>query len=144
MFGIVAADEAPLLQPLSRALQARGCLVANEHGGLKLAGEARAILKGEASVEIVQPPPTRKERRRRSDTPIPVGDPLFEALRALRRDLAAEAQVPPYVIFHDAVLREMAAMRPATSSQLGEISGVGARKLEAYGVAFLAAIRRHG
>ena len=144
VFGIVEAEEARLLQPLSRALQARGCLVANEHGGLKLAGEARAILKGEASVEIVQPPPTRKERRRRSDTPNPVGDPLFEALRALRRDLAAEAQVPPYVIFHDAVLREMAAMRPATSSQLGEISGVGARKLEAYGDAFLAAIRRHG
>src|SRR5690606_4375269 len=142
--GIVGADGARLLQPVSRTLQARGSLVATEHGGLRLGGDAKAILKGEAAVEIVQPPPTRKERRRREGAPNPVGDPLFEALRALRRDLAAEAQVPPYVIFHDAVLREMAAMRPATLSEMGDISGVGARKLEAYGDAFLAAIRQSG
>jgi ATP-dependent DNA helicase RecQ len=143
VFGIVGADEARLLQPVSRALQARGSLVATEHGGLRLGGDAKAILKGEAVVEIVQPPVTRKERRRREGTPNPVGDPLFEALRALRRELAAEAQVPPYVVFHDAVLREMAAVRPTALSQLGQISGVGARKLEAYGDAFLAVIRRH-
>jgi len=143
VFGIVGADEARLLQPLSRALQARGSLIATEHGGLRFGGDARAILKGEATVEIVQPPPTRRERRRREAAPNPIGDPLFEALRALRRELAAEAQVPPYVIFHDAVLREMAAARPATRAQMGEISGVGARKLEAYGDAFLAVIRQH-
>jgi len=144
VFGIVGADEAQLLQPLNRALQARGSLVANEHGGLRFAGDARAILKGETTVEIVQPPATRKERRRREGAPNPVGDPLFEALRALRRELATEAQVPPYVIFHDAVLREMAAVRPATLAELGAISGVGARKLEAFGDAFLAVIRQHG
>jgi ATP-dependent DNA helicase RecQ len=72
-----------------------------------------------------------------------VGDPLFEALRALRRELAAEAHVPPYVIFHDATLREMAATRPASLTQLAEIPGIGARKLEAYGDAFLAVIRLH-
>ncbi|HYD24892.1 MAG TPA: DNA helicase RecQ [Croceibacterium sp.] len=143
VFGIVGGDEARLLQPLSRALQARGTLVATEHGGLKLAGDAKAILKGDATVEIVQPPVTRKERRRREGTPNPVGDPLFEALRALRRELAAEAQVPPYVIFHDAVLREMAAARPLTPAALGAISGIGASKLEAYGDAFLAVIRQH-
>jgi ATP-dependent DNA helicase RecQ len=143
VFGIVGADEARLLQPLSRALQARGSLVATEHGGLRLDGDARAILKGEAPVVIVQPPPTRKERRRREQAPNPVGDPLFEALRALRRELASEAQVPPYVIFHDATLREMASARPASLAKLGEIPGVGARKLEAYGDAFLAVIRQH-
>jgi ATP-dependent DNA helicase RecQ len=143
VFGIVGGDEARLLQPLSRALQARGSLVANEHGGLKFGGDARAILKGETTVEIVQPPVARKERRRRETVANPVGDALFEALRSLRRELAAEAQVPPYVIFHDAVLREMAATRPTTLSQMGEISGVGARKLEAYGDAFLAVIRQH-
>jgi ATP-dependent DNA helicase RecQ len=142
VFGIVDSDEARLLQTVSRALQARGSLVATEHGGLRLAGDARAILKGDVAVEIVQPPLTRRERKRR-DTPNPVGDPLFEALRALRRELASEAQVPPYVIFHDAVLREMAAARPATLSEMGEISGIGARKLEAYGDAFLAVIRQH-
>ncbi|RYE04052.1 MAG: ATP-dependent DNA helicase RecQ, partial [Sphingomonadales bacterium] len=71
----------------------------------------------------------------------PIGDPLFEALRARRRELAMEAQVPPYVIFHDSVLRDMASARPGTLDALGRISGVGARKLEAYGDAFLAVIR---
>jgi ATP-dependent DNA helicase RecQ len=142
VFGIVDADEARLLQPVSRALQARGSLIATEHGGLRLGGDAKAILKGERGVEIVQPAPSRKERRRR-DAPNPVGDPLFEALRELRRELAAEAQVPPYVIFHDATLREMALSRPASLADLGAISGVGVKKLEAYGDAFLGIIRRH-
>jgi len=108
--------------------------------------DARAILKGERTVEIVRPAPTRPKgsgERRRREGVNPVGDPLFEALRALRRELAAEAQVPPYVIFHDATLREMAAMRPATLSEMGAIPGIGARKLEAYGEAFLGAIRRN-
>jgi ATP-dependent DNA helicase RecQ len=144
VFGIVDGDEARLLQPLSRALQARGSLVATEHGGLRLAGDAKAILKGERTVEIVQPPKAeRTSRRGRNQAANPVGDPLFEALRELRRELAAEAQLPPYVIFHDATLREMAALRPSGLAEMGAISGVGARKLEAYGDAFLAVIRRH-
>jgi ATP-dependent DNA helicase RecQ len=144
VFGIVSADEARLLQPLSRALQARGSLVANEHGGLKLGGDAKAILKGEQPVTIVEPPKNRQARRKeRNRLANPAGDPLFEALRELRRDLAAEARLPPYVIFHDATLREMTAVRPSTLAELGEVNGVGSRKLEAYGEAFLAVIRQH-
>jgi ATP-dependent DNA helicase RecQ len=144
VFGIVAAEEAYLLRPLARALQARGSLVPTEHGGLALGGDARAILKGEAAVMIALPP--RKERRGKRDRSggvNPLGDPLFEALRGLRRGLAAEAGVPPYVIFHDSTLREMAATRPASLAELGEIGGVGARKLEAYGEAFLGIIRQY-
>jgi ATP-dependent DNA helicase RecQ len=59
----------------------------------------------------------------------------------VRRALADEAGVPPYVIFHDAALRDMASARPATLEAMGRISGVGARKLEAYGAAFLGVIR---
>ena len=146
VFGIVAAEEAYLLRPLARALQARGSLVPTEHGGLALGGDARAILKGEAAVLIAiaaKPERTRKSRRDRSGEVNPLGDPLFEALRNLRRELAAEAGVPPYVIFHDSTLREMAAARPATLAALGEIGGVGTRKLEAWGDAFLAVIREN-
>jgi ATP-dependent DNA helicase RecQ len=142
VFGIVSGEEAALLQPLSRALQARGALVSTEHGGLALGGNAREILKGEESVEIVLPPKRERGRKRGSSGANPVGDPLFEALRNLRRDLAAEAKMPPYVIFHDATLREMASTRPNDMTGLGEIGGVGTKKLEAYGEAFLAVIRQ--
>ena len=73
----------------------------------------------------------------------PVGDPLFDALRELRRDLAKQNQVPPYVIFHDSVLRDMAGFRPQTRALLGELPGIGAKKLEAYGDAFLEIIRQY-
>lgn len=143
VFGIVDADEAALLRPISRALQARGSLVTNEHGGLALGGDARAILMGEAVVGIVVPPKRQRARKTggRAGGANPVGDPLFDALRALRRDLAAEAGVPPYVIFHDATLREMATTRPSTLTEMGNIGGVGAKKLEAYGDTFLSVIR---
>jgi len=91
-------------------------------------------------------PPKREPRRRKGrsgSTANPVGGPLFEALRSLRRDLAAEAGVPPYVIFHDSTLREMAIVRPASLTALGEVGGVGSRKLEAYGEAFLEVIRQN-
>lgn len=146
VYGIVGSDEAALLRPLARALQARGSLVPTEHGGLALGSDARAILTGDVPVLIALAPraaSTRKPRRDRSAAVNPLGDPLFEALRTLRRDLALEAGVPPYVIFHDSTLREMAEVRPAGLTALGEIGGVGTRKLEAYGEAFLAVIRQH-
>ena len=144
VYGIVAPEEARLLQPLARALQARGTLVANDHGGLALAGDARDILTGGQPVAIVLPPKRERQRKRRGDgTPNPVGDPLFEALRALRRELASEAQVPPYVVFSDATLREIALMRPRDRGEFGQISGVGAKKLDAYADAFLAVVRQH-
>lgn len=150
VFGIVGPDQAPLLKALSRALLARGTLTATEHGGLALAGDARAILKGEQTVELALPPVReRGGSKRRGKTAgagaalNPVGDPLFEALRALRRAIASEANVPPYVVFHDAVLREMAASRPRTLADLAAIGGVGTRKRDAYGQRFLEEIARH-
>ncbi|UIP07497.1 DNA helicase RecQ [Erythrobacter sp. SDW2] len=144
VFGIVGSEEASMLRAVSRALQARGSLVATEHGGLALGGDAKDILKGEQAVMIVKPPkPARGGRKSRDGGVNPVGDPLFDALRELRRDLAIEAGLPPYVIFHDATLREMAQVRPATLAELGRVGGVGAKKLEAYGDRFLDCIRRH-
>ncbi len=69
--------------------------------------------------------------------------PLFESLRALRRQLAEAQGVPPYVIFHDATLSEMARQRPATPAELARISGVGEGKLARYGEQFLLCVKTH-
>jgi ATP-dependent DNA helicase RecQ len=68
---------------------------------------------------------------------------LFERLRALRLDIARGRGVPPYVIFHDATLRDMARLRPTTRDGLLGVKGVGARKAEELGEIFLDAIRAH-
>ncbi|KQN25050.1 ATP-dependent DNA helicase RecQ [Sphingomonas sp. Leaf33] len=145
VFGIVEGEEAALIRPVARALQARDALRANPHGGLEFGPAAKAILKGEVDVTLVLPPKRERRRNERGGAAEanPVGDPLFEALRERRRALAKEGGVPPYVIFHDSVLREMASVRPGTLDALSRISGVGARKLDAYGEAFLSTIREY-
>ena len=146
VFGIVSAAEAPLLRPLARTLVARGVLAATEHGGLMLGPQARPVLKGEEGVTIAEPPPrARRTRRARGggDVPNPVGNPLFEALRARRKELASEHGIPAYVIFHDSVLRDMAHQCPETLAELGTIAGVGAKKLETWGPDFIAVIREN-
>ncbi|MBV8972066.1 MAG: DNA helicase RecQ [Sphingomonadaceae bacterium] len=138
VFGI-GRDLAPTgWQALVRQLEASEALVRGEHGGLELGPAARPILKGEAQVALREAPTAaRTPRDRRGRAGGEADDPLFEALRKVRRDLAAASGVPPYVVFHDATLRAMAAQRPATLDALAQVSGVGARKLEAYGEAFL-------
>ncbi|TNE40376.1 MAG: DNA helicase RecQ [Sphingomonadales bacterium] len=141
VYGIVEGEEAALLKPVSRALMVRDALETNEHGGLMLGPAARPFLRGEEAVSLVLPP-ARQRRKKGGQEANPIGDPLFEALRACRRDLAMEAGVPPYVVFHDSTLREMAQKRPRSFADLAHISGVGERKREAYGQAFLDVIAR--
>ena len=145
VFNICSPDELALLRPVARALVARDALRADEYGGLSFGPAAKAILKGEVGVSIAVPPPkTRSTGKRRGGggPAIPDGptDPVFEALRAARRTLAAEAKLPPYVIFHDSTLRDIAAARPASLADLARIQGVGAAKLERYGQAMLEAL----
>ncbi|WP_086607341.1 DNA helicase RecQ [Erythrobacter donghaensis] len=146
VFGIVDAQSARLLRPLTRTLVARGMLAATEHGGLMLGPAARSVLKGERSITLAEPP-VRQRRSRRgrggNDAPNPVGNPLFEALRAKRKALASEHGLPAYVIFHDSVLRDMAHQCPETLGELGRIPGVGAKKLETWGPEFVAVVREH-
>ena len=141
VYGIVEGEEAALLKPVSRALMVRDALETNEHGGLMLGPAARPFLRGEEAVSLVLPP-ARQRRKKGGQEANPIGDPLFEALRACRRDLAMEAGVPPYVVFHDSTLREMAQKRPRSFADLAHISGVGERKRGAYGQAFLDVIAR--
>ena len=139
VWGILTEEELPLLRPAARALQVREAFVTDTHGGLSLGPAARAFLRGEEALTLAVPPP-RKRRRRDRDASAP-DDPRFEALRELRRTLAAQAGVPPYVVFHDSVLRAMLDARVTTLADLARVPGVGAAKLERYGEAFLSACK---
>jgi ATP-dependent DNA helicase RecQ len=141
VFGIANSDELALVRPVARALIARDALRADAYGGLSFGPGAKPILKGEEQLNIAVPPPRKRARRQRFDGP---PDPLFDALREARRKLAADAGVPPYVIFHDSTLREIAARKPRDLNALAEVQGVGAVKLERYGEAMLAALSTNG
>ena len=112
------------------------------HGSLKLTDACRPVLRGEQTLMLrkdVQVAKTKKERYEKRQ-PGGADTELWNALRAKRRQLADEQDVPPYVIFHDATLMAMVENRPRTHRQLGLISGVGERKLALYGDAFLAVL----
>ena len=134
-----------------RQLIAQGYLFADaaRHGGLRLTEQARPLLKGERPlnlrVDVVKTKARAKNsgKRRATEPAVALSDIdslLFEELRALRKHLADEQGVPPYVIFHDATLREMAQLKPATPHELLGLTGVGESKLERYGAAFLAVL----
>ncbi len=102
-----------------------------------------ALLRGDLNLELPAAPP-RQERRRaaaRAAAAEPEADAsLMTALKDWRRAQAREQGVPPYVVFHDRTLVELAARRPARLADLGQVSGIGAAKLDRYGEAVLAVI----
>jgi len=138
----ITADE---WKSIIRQLVARGLLDvdAQAYGGLKLNDACRAILRGEEKIQL------RREIKasatavaRKQGVVVDAEDQnLWNALRACRKRLAEEHGVPPYVIFHDATLREMLEFRPTTESELLSITGVGQSKLERFGDEFLEVIR---
>ena len=147
-YGVGTDVDARVWKSVLRQLVAQGLLDvdAEGYGGLRLTEASRGVLKGETQVMLRKPTNT-KERTRTTRAATgadidlaPADRPLFESLRALRGRLAREQNVPAYVIFHDATLRAMAAARPTSRAELGAIEGVGAKKLDAYGDAFLKAI----
>jgi ATP-dependent DNA helicase RecQ len=110
---------------------------------LRLTAAGTALLKGESGCTLyreVEPPKSRRARGR-ATVSYGVNPELFDALREVRLRLARERGVPPYVIFHDTTLREMADRRPGTIDDLHGIYGVGAKKAADFGDAFLDAIR---
>ena len=121
-----------------------------EHGGLFITPAGQSFLKEKTPVKL-RKQESRKEARKalmKKEAEDFYGQemnqPLFDALREARMELAKQQNVPPYVIFHDKTLREMAVFRPASRSALMEISGMGERKMERYGQIFLDVIRKHG
>ena len=120
------------------------------HGGLRLTDLSRPVLRGEAPLMLrrdAKPEKAKKTKTLRAVRSAFIQDAdrrLWEALRARRLELARKQGVPPYVVFHDATLAEMVERRPQTLSDLAHISGVGERKLAAYGADFVAIVRAHG
>ncbi|WP_054342433.1 DNA helicase RecQ [Neptunomonas antarctica] len=129
-----------------RQLVARGYLSVDPegYGVLHLSDSCRSLLKGDESILLRQDKRERSSGYQKNNAPqhqLDVVDrKLWEQLKQLRKRLADEQDVPPYVIFHDATLMEMVMYRPINSHQLHKISGVGERKLALYGDAFLEVI----
>jgi ATP-dependent DNA helicase RecQ len=118
---------------------------------LRFGPRGQAVMKAEESVGLARPTGSgsaRKEKTRRGKWSAADARPLsggeqevFERLRSLRREIAEERGVPPYVVFSDATLREMARRMPANRHELLEVKGVGQAKLDAFGEQFLVALR---
>jgi len=118
------------------------------HGGLSIASAGRDFLRDKPTLmlRVPAPPRARRSKTARSAAPSAVTETdrdLFEALRRKRTELARAQNVPPYVIFHDKTLIELAATRPASRTAMAKVPGIGDAKLERYGEAFLAVIAGH-
>ena len=133
-----------------RQLLARGVIVARgEYGVLAVGDEGAAVLRGESPVPLRRDVLGRgggaaRVRKAAASDAIADGDrDLFEALRAWRAGVAKEQGVPAYIVFGDATLRALAEQRPASIAALDGITGIGAKKREAYGEGVLAVIAAH-
>ena len=154
-FGVGAERSKAEWRGVLRQLHAAGCLALEieNYGRWALTAQGRAVLRGERSFEMrPDTRPARAPRRGRrasgevpTDAPLSAGDDaLLAALKALRRRLATEANVPAYVVFPDRTLIELARARPKTRQAMQAIHGIGAVKLTKYGDTFLAAIAGAG
>jgi ATP-dependent DNA helicase RecQ len=145
-FGIGQDLTVPEWQALGQSLVHQEYLSESTDGyGILIIGDrGMAVLKRELTVEVpqLQPAPTAAVS---SATPAtaplsPAADDLFQHLRQLRKQLADRQSVPPYIIFSDRTLQEMAERQPTTLAAFSQLTGVGQKKLKLYGDTFLSAI----
>jgi ATP-dependent DNA helicase RecQ len=153
VFGIGRDLDPPAWRSVLRQLAALGLIEVDieGHGGIGLAGDCRAVLRGERRVPLRRDPaPVRATGRGRRDksfrtSPLladdPAADALFQKLRQWRLEAARAQGVPPYVIFHDSTLMAIARARPLSRHALDGLPGIGAAKLERYGDALLEVVR---
>ena len=153
-FGIGADLSEAQWRAVLRQLVALGHLrTEGEYNTLEPTASARAVLRGEVTLELREASATPRRGRRTqsgSSAAKPKPPPIaldaqalarFAALKAWRAGVAREHALPPYLVFHDAALAEMAQRCPATLEALADVSGVGAMKLDAYGEAILRVLR---
>lgn len=148
VYGIGKEYDAKQWRSIFRQLISRNLLSVDfeGHGSLRLTDQCRKVLRGEEMLLLRKESKSAKSSRkgRKSfNTEKAANNVLWEALRECRKTLAEETGVPPFVIFHDATLVEMVEKQPANHEQLARISGVGEKKIEKYGTAFLAVIKQH-
>lgn len=146
-YGLLSAYAAPEVLDWIEQLVALGFLERRgEYQALGLTPEGRRAMKGEVPLKLSLP--RKSEKSARQEAPreglAPEDEPLFEALRAWRKEAASAAGVPPYVIFGDVTLRAIAHQRPGTPAALRRCKGVGEQKLERYGSAVLAVVAPFG
>ncbi len=137
-YGIGKEQSQDYWQAVLRHLIHQGCLLQDlaDFSVLKLTEKARPLLSGETTLKMAEPrTKAKKEKRRVSE--LDYNQELFDRLRALRKELADSAGVPPFVIFSDKALSEMAAFMPTNESAFLEINGVGKHKLKRYGDDFM-------
>jgi ATP-dependent DNA helicase RecQ len=150
-FGVGADMDEKAWRSVFRQLLAAGLLATDPegYGTLRLTAASRDVLTGGQRVLLREDARPVRSARRRRDSQIVTGasigieayeQPLWDALRATRSQLAKQHGVPPYVVFHDATLLAMLRAMPADETELASISGVGEAKLKRYGRDFLAVI----
>ena len=150
-FGIGASMDEKQWRSVFRQLLAAGLLEADAegYGTLRLTPASRAVLSGGQTVKLREDVRPARGGSRRRDSKLVTGGSLgieayeqsmWDALRAVRTQLAKQHGVPPYVVFHDATLLAMLRALPANEEELATISGVGEAKLKRYGRDFLAVI----
>ncbi len=146
-FGVGTECDARGWLSVIRQLVAQGHLQPDPegHGGLALGESATEVLRGNREIRLRrEAPPRQRTRRRQAGAAAvaldPPADALWQKLRTWRLDEARRQELPPYVIFHDATLIEVARRRPSSLAALGDIPGIGRSKLDRYGAAVLAVI----
>jgi ATP-dependent DNA helicase RecQ len=146
-FGLGADIDVKRWRSVLRQLMVSGYITADQerYGALTLTPDSRPLLRGEIELHLREDTSTPAKPKRSGGKKPAVdldtdGTALWEELRALRTRLAKDQGLPPYTVFHDATLLDMASVRPTTLQAMREISGVGEVKLERYGADFLAVI----
>jgi ATP-dependent DNA helicase RecQ len=115
-----------------------------QHSALQLTEAARPVLRGDIELKLAVPRVVAlKPRVMQKSYGGNYDRKLFAKLRKLRKAIADEENIPPYVVFNDATLIEMAEQTPLSASEMLSVNGVGTRKLERFGKEFMALIRAH-
>ena len=145
-FGIMRDRSVSEIKSIISALVQFGYLRFSEgdYPVLRFTEKSREGLSGKQKIEMRKPARRKREKQKAGlapDAGLAFDPELFEKLRQLRLRLAREANLPPYVIFHDTTLRELAARKPREVGELMQISGFGSRKIEKYGEAVIQTIQ---